>query len=253
MLKVPRRTYPVYINNRNWLTPVIGMVEYLRQLPVEIFIVDNNSSYEPLLNWYNESDVNVIRLASNHGWTAPWSQNLILTPHEQIKRYGHPYYISSDSDLELSAIPLDVINVLLEGLKKYPWATKSGLSLEINDIPKDHMDYDITIEWESGFWHNRLDDKFYNSAVGHTFALYNVYTDTNVGCQCHPAIRSDRPYTAKHLPWYITKDNITEEAIYYIENAGELTQLRNPFKPRSVSPWVIETLERNRKLRNSSN
>ena len=46
----------VVINNRNRLTTTKNLVEHLLRLNPEekIIIIDNKSSYQPLLDWYKE-------------------------------------------------------------------------------------------------------------------------------------------------------------------------------------------------------
>lgn len=233
---------PVYLNNRDWLTPLVGMVNYLRQLPVEIIVIDNASTYPPLLDWYSQTDVRIIR-SSNGGAVGPWAKKIVPIGEDHIKRYGHPWYVTSDSDLDLSGVPLDVLDVLIEGKRKYPWAVKVGLSLEYEDLPEGFLDRNFIVQWESGFWRNRLDDKFWKAALGHTFALYDASTPYDVAKTCSPAVRTDRPYTARHLPWYYTKENWDEEAEYYVGHVEIESSLRNPFNPRPLRPWAVERMK----------
>jgi hypothetical protein len=38
-----------------------------------------------------------------------------------------------------------------------------------------------------------------------------------------PSVRTIRPYTAKHLPWYLTKDNIPDDERYYLERSTAIS------------------------------
>ena len=88
---------------------------------------------------------------------------------------------------------------------------KIGFSLEINDLPdteigkaaKDHESKYWIQEHPSG-WESHIDT---------TFALYSKGMRFT-----YDAVRLDRPYTIKHEPWYITKENITPEWRYYLDN-----------------------------------
>jgi hypothetical protein len=51
-----------------------------------------------------------------------------------------------------------------------------------------------------------------------TFALYRK----GVINYSHSAIRTNRPYTCKHIPWYYTDFNLlNEEEKYYFRNAND--------------------------------
>ena len=202
------KTYIINFNRLEW---PLAMAEYLIQVPeIEVVFIDNNSTYIPLLEWYEKQNrFEVIRLNQNYGHKVFWEQNII----EQAS----DYYIVTDPDLDLSKIPLDFMEVLKEGFDKFPYRCKCGFSLEIDDfIEKTNYQQYIT-NIESSYWNMNFDGKFfYNSAIDTTFALYHKSRGNNL-----TGVRTGRPYVARHLPWYYTKDNLTEEDIYYINSATE--------------------------------
>ena len=74
-----RNHFPVIINNRDRLEAPKAMVEALLWRNTEqIWIYDNASTYEPLLEWYDEidGDVNVVR-GHNAGYLALFNTGLI--------------------------------------------------------------------------------------------------------------------------------------------------------------------------------
>lgn len=200
---------PIIINNRNRLVSTKKLVVYLRQLPdSKIIIVDNDSTYPPLLEWYNTlSDVKTIRLKENIGPYAPWKccrklQNIF-------------FYVVTDSDLDLSEVPLDVLSKLKEGLDQFPQASKAGLSLEIEDIPKEFSYQNSVQQWELQFWSKKLTSEWWLAPIDTTFAMYRPGVQFG---SIYNAIRADRPYTAKHLPWYLTSETATSEDVYYTKH-----------------------------------
>ena len=196
---------PVYLNNFNRLTTLAGMVTYLRHIPkARPIVVDNASTYPPLLDWYTACDVEVIRLGVNAGPCAPWDQGCI----DQLAEY----YAVSDSDLDLTGIPRDLLDVLVYGLKKYPGSVKVGLSLEINDLRQDHPMQRQAIELERNYWSVRVDDQFWDAPIDTTFAIYRQGSGFG---DYRPALRSDRPYTARHLPYYRSAAEWDDEERYY--------------------------------------
>jgi hypothetical protein len=187
------------------------MVEYLQQLPNALpIIVDNDSAWPPLLEWYAKCGVPIIRLGRNGGPMAPWTLR-------NLSR-GSEFYVVSDPDLDLTGVPPDVLLVMAAGLREYPDRIKCGLSLEINDLPPTEVGR-AAAEWERQFWRTRLDDFWWNAPVDTTFAMYRAnFHDTRQ--RLSPAMRSDRPYTAKHLPWYMT-DSLTAETRHYLQRCGK--------------------------------
>lgn len=191
------------------------MVEYLKRLSnVHIVIVDNASTYPPLVDWLHEIDVEVNFLPKNLKYRGVWTHKLIPLGDEHRSRFGSPWYCVSDPDLDLTPCPLDMIDVLVEGLSRHPLATKSGLSLEINDIPDHYQFKKEVIEWESKWWRIRASSGYFRAPVDTTFALYHcdrIYHRRWV----RNCIRSDRPYTARHMSWYLDLDCLSEEDEYY--------------------------------------
>ena len=215
-----RGTIPVILNNRDRLTTTRGMAEYFDDVPgVQVLIVDNASTYPPLLDWYASCRYPVLRMPRNMGQHAPWDSGAVLNAAAHLDRWGSDWYVTSDSDLDLSGVPKDVIQRLMVGYDRVPDAVKIGLSLEINDIPECHRPYVIDV-WERHYWADPLDDQFYRALIGHTFALYRRTTPHHKAMNYdRPQLRANRPYTARHVPWYLTADNIDAENRYYFDHA----------------------------------
>lgn len=197
---------PLFIINYNRLTTLKGMVDFLSKEPrVEVIIVDNNSTYQPLLDYYAQTKVRVIRMSKNFGYLVIWEQN-ILPLYEVRGRY-----IISDSDLILDNIPLDWFDKLSQGLDKYPEVAKAGFSLDIFNLPKDNPLTPQIVQHEKQFWINRADDNFFFAPIDTTFALYRETQKTHT----YSAVRADKPYMAIHEPWQKTPKTLTEEDRYY--------------------------------------
>lgn len=195
---------PVYINNWNILTWVKKMAAYLENVPdVAIFIIDNNSTYRPLLDWYQTCPYDVIRLRENLG--SRHGYNIVLKGNEHKNKFGSDFFVFTDADLDISDCPSDILEILKEGYSRHN--IKTGLSIEIEDVPEESLTYDGVVI-DRCYWEKKLDDLFYDSPVDTTFALY--HKDSYLyGCD---AIRSEKPYTAKHLPWYFTANcKMTDE------------------------------------------
>lgn len=198
---------PVFLNNFNCLQSLQGMVAYLQKLPevARVHIVDNGSTYPPLLDWYQTAHGCVLhRLERNLHHRAPWTSG-VVTSHTK----GYDNYVVSDTDLDLSGIPHDFLQVLRAGLLKFPRRSKAGPALRIDDLPDAFPLKQEVVEWERQWWHP-LDSQFYDAAIDTTFALYRTQQRPRVGGK-HPDLRAAAPYVARHLPWYLTPATITEE------------------------------------------
>lgn len=204
---------PIYINNFNRLTTTRQMCEYLDNVAdVRAVIIDNASTYGPLLDWYEHGGRSVVRLSNNLGHLAPWSSGI-------VSKTATPYYVVTDSDLDLEGCPTDLMSVLWDGLSRYPTRSKAGLSLEIDDLPPSPQRNRV-VQFESKYWHRRLDSRFFDAGVDTTFALYLTGRARVAPRTYGNAIRSDRPYTARHVPWYSTPGNFSEEENYYLKTAS---------------------------------
>ena len=68
MLPSVPTTYPVFINCRDRLAPLRTLVEWLEQAgSTEVYLLDNDSTYEPLLDYYSQTPHTVVRLGRNWG------------------------------------------------------------------------------------------------------------------------------------------------------------------------------------------
>lgn len=198
---------PVFIINYNRLALPSRMADYLAECEgVYPVIVDNGSTYPPLLEYYETAPHAVKRLEGNWCSTAIWFCGI-------LDEYDiHERFILTDPDLILDNIPKDWLHLFHLGLDKYPWAQKAGFSLEIDDLPDTQVGRAARAH-EANSWSVRLDDQFYRALIDTTFCMVRRIHDM-------PAVRTARPYTAKHAPWYYTsKDTIPEDELYYMNTA----------------------------------
>jgi hypothetical protein len=202
----------IYINNRDRLTWTQNIVADIRRMGGEPVIIDNLSSYPPLLDWYATKPCEVFMLEQNHGPRAPWTSGIATSGDAE-------FFGVTDPDLDLSGIPDDGIQHLCRGLERHPSAPKAGFSLELNDLPEGNIGNRVR-EYEAQYWTKPLTDGFYDAYVDTTFA---VYARGRSLLNFYAAVRSDRPYTARHLPWYGGPQ--TDDEKYYVEHAERLGEL----------------------------
>lgn len=198
-----------FIINYNRLTLPSKMADYLAGCNVKVVIVDNNSDYPPLLEYYETTPHEVMRLDNNLGNVAVWYCGALdkygVTPDQR--------YVITDPDLNIDHVPKDWPSVLNEGLDKYDFAWKAGFSLRISDLPNSPIG-NMARKQEAGHWSNLLGDgRFYRAYIDTTFCLCRARMHD------FAAVRAAPPYDAIHVPWYYTSlDSIPEDEIHYIRS-----------------------------------
>ena len=211
--EIPAHSIPVVINNYNRLDSLRIQVEWLQSLnaPVWIVILDNASSFPPLLEYYAKLDpdkAHVIRLGYNSGFEG------LQDAARCLRRC--PYFVITDPDLiPYPDTPKDILDRMRAALRALPEVHMVGASLEIDDIPPFYPLRDKVQKWEARFWPplaKRIGDWGFDAWVDTTFAMYRQGGDV---LQIEPAMRLDRPYVLKHVDWYTHPAHLTDEQKHY--------------------------------------
>ena len=198
---------PVIINNFNRLTTTKKLADDLYKLGyTDIHILDNKSSYPPLLEWYNECPYKVERLDGNLGQLAVYNSGYIN------KFQGWVAY--SDSDIELnSSTPEGFIEKMVRVAEKYN-KIKAGLALRVDDIPD--TTYGKYVKWlESRYWKQELEPEVYNAHVDTTFSVIQVGQPFT-----YEAVRLAGNLTARHVPWYLDYEHLDQEEVYILQHSS---------------------------------
>ena len=213
------KTVPVFLIAYNRLGYLRQLVAWLERAGYsDIHIIDNCSSYPPLLEYLERSPHAVHRMDRNYGHLVLWESG----------RFGEivngQHFILSDCDiLPDEACPPDVADHLYAVLRRYPNFTKVGLSLRIDDIPDHYALKPKVLEWEAPFWQHPLDEPgLYEAAIDTTFALYRPGIAPG-DPRWFRSIRTAPPHTARHLPWYADTSRPTEEDVFYQDNLHEMS------------------------------
>ncbi len=201
---------PVFIISYNRLSYLEQFIPQLEKHGMtNIHIIDNCSTYPPLLDYYKKCPYDIIYMKKNKGHMVFWNS-------EEFDNYRSDFYIVSDPDLEiLETCPNDFLTFFFEKLWKYPFVRKVGFSLKIDDLPLNGCISMDAIKWEKQYYRTYIKkDNLYYAGIDTTFALY--VPDSLVGKKKFlSAFRAGNPYQMRHLPWYKDNNNITEEDLYY--------------------------------------
>jgi hypothetical protein len=205
--------YPVFIICRDRLTCTLELISWLEKVGQErIYLIDNDSTYEPLLEYYEKTSHNVVRMGFNSGHNGVWNYGLIAN------FASDEYFIVSDPDvIPVEECPLDAIDYFRSILDIYQDRQKVGFGFMLDDIP-DHFRFKASVlQHELPYLAWGSPNSNLNFApIDTTFALYRPGATQDISASC----RTKYPYLARHTPWYIDSDNPSEEEQYYIANAN---------------------------------
>ncbi len=199
---------PIVINNCNRLTYLKKLIDWLTENGYKnIFILDNASTYPPLLEYYKQCKHKIIYLVENTGYLALWKNKFF----DEVK---NGYYVYTDPDVVPgNDCPSDLVYQLYEVLNKYPDIEKTGAALLINDLPDHNKAKLKVIGAENGYWKKEVSKNIYDAPVDTTFALYRPLAFGNAE-ECK-GYRLGGVYSMHHLPWYEDSEHPTEENLFY--------------------------------------
>jgi hypothetical protein len=209
------RDTPILVNNHNNLERgFFQLLEWLKRAGhTSIAVIDNGSTYPPLLDFYESPAMSGIQLirVGNLGHEAIWKLGLHNRSDGQRFIYTDPDCVPDDG------CPPDLVRKMHEVADRYAPA-KVGPAIRIDDIPacfaqRDHMRF-----CESDYWQRRYPEgDCWNAAIDTTFALYESGWDrwplADQGGVQH--VRLDYPYVVRHIPWYSDSSNLSAEERYY--------------------------------------
>lgn len=214
---------PIIIISFNQLYYLKQLIDFLKKHDYNnIVIIDNNSTYKPLLDYFEtiESLVSIYRLNENLGHLVFWKNK------ELFDKYSKGFYVVTDSDIVPDdECPENFVLHFKKILNKNLQVTKVGFSLKIDDLPDSNLNKQKVMNWEQQFWNNKTAEGDFNAYIDTTFALYrpNYKYDEK---RFFAAIRTQKPYQSIHGGWYLDTNNLSGEQVYYYSNCNESSSWR---------------------------
>lgn len=185
---------PVYINVRDRVTDLRLMVDWLERAGTErIVLVDNHSSWPPLVEYLHRTPHEVVWLGNNVGSRALWDLGMLPDCR----------FVWSDPDIvPIAECPLDLVDHLSGLLDRYPDHDKAAVGLYLDDVPADMP----SLAWEHRLlapqrgdpWRGMLEPGVFDSLSDTTFAVYREHAPFDLR-----ALRTGFPYQARHSTWYM--------------------------------------------------
>jgi hypothetical protein len=209
---------PIIINNYNRLGMLKRLIESLEKRGyTNLYIIDNNSSYPPLIEYYKSCVYPVFRLDKNIGEKSLWITGI-------YKKFRNNYFVYTDPDVvPVDECPDDFLLFFLETMQKHKLARKVGFSLKLDDIPEYNMIRKEIMQYEGHFYDYPRGNLLYRAPIDTTFALYRPWGKVKHANNCIEIYRTAFPYMALHLPWYINSVSPDDEERYYLEHLTRST------------------------------
>jgi arginine deiminase len=191
-----------------------------------IYILDNDSTYPELLNYYTvleQQGIKVVRLGMNCGHTAIWSSGIL----EQLN-IKTPYVYTDSDIVPIERCPNDIVRKLLEVLRRYRFLAKAGPGIYCENITCKNAEQ--VKAHQKQFYCHPIEPNLYFGAIDTTFALYRnirFYTLAE-------SARTTGDAMIYHLPWHLDYDNLSEDEQYYIEHANSSATTATALKKGKV-------------------
>jgi hypothetical protein len=212
---------PVIINNRDIdCRKLIGQIMSMGGAK-QVHMIDNGSTYPPLVEWMDSSKFEDDGIHI-HRWpnTGPRAAcKLVNELREVWTRSGVEFYATTDSDLDLSGVPSDLLTTCAHFLGTVGGLIKVGPALRLDDLP-DTPQGRLAREAESKHWRDRANCsnelECWLADIDTTLAVYrlNPPWDGSYG----PSVRLAGAYQARHLPWYNTDANRPPDHQWYLDH-----------------------------------
>ncbi len=209
---------PVIILNRDRLTPLKQLVDIMRKKNYNnITIIDNQSTYDPLLEWYKSCGAKV--------WINTTLPNDINTLYYLLRknnpewlRLTEKHFVFTDSDtVPIDSIPDNFIDDMIYYCDKYK-KDKIGLGCKLDDMDLSIPMAKYAYGYEITYWTNGIQEEkatLYPHPIDSTFALYRPGYSSGWSAN---TFRMGYPYMMRHMPFYYFGDNMPDDEKYYLQH-----------------------------------
>ena len=225
-------TVPVFIPVRDRREPLEPLIAWLERAGLdEIWLIDNASTYEPMLDYLESTPHRVVRLDVNLGHRSPWLSGTV-----QRQAHDRAFIVTDPDVVPDETCPLDAVEYFAAVLERHGDLHKVGFGLRIDDLPDHYPLADAVRAWEARFWTDEIEPGVYRADIDTTFALYRPITGRH---REDLAARTGPPYVARHLPWYSDHGRLTDEERFYRAHADPaISNWDRDRLPRWKQRWI---------------
>jgi hypothetical protein len=236
------KNIPLIIINFNQLTYLKNLINQWKFYNPDnpVYVLDNNSNYQPLLDYYelNPDNVNIVRHEINH---AVGNLKAFL----EVNHFD--YYVVSDADISICPnTPPNFLAIFKHCIEQYGY-NHVGFCLKIDDLPPHVQTKKEIIFNEQGFWSTPVSIEFegnkylgYKAPIDTTFAMYKGGEEGwEKPMPAHKWSNSLRILDAYHLTWYLHPNIPNAEMDNYFDTAsyrvpGISSTGVNNYRPKKV-------------------
>lgn len=221
-----QKKIPIFIivhDRLNVLKKTLESFNKYIKTPYEIIFFDTDSKYIPCIDYLKKMEENKHKVY----WTGINDyKQVIKAVYDYKKQNNFKYFVITDPDIELDNVNGDILEYYIYLLNKYK-VIGVGPMLRIDDIPDYYPRKNKVIKGHTKqFWHKKpkeieYNNKKYNiqhSPIDTTFQLCSIDNIPNKFPNKN-CIRCYKPYSARHLDWYLNPNKLTDDQIYYSKNA----------------------------------
>ncbi len=204
--------FPIFLVTKERVAWLRQMVEWFEKAgQEEIYFVDNDSTYPPLVEFFRQTPHTVLQVGYNLGWQSPWQAGYV----ERIA--GDRFYVAGDSDMvPTEECPFDALDVFYEALSKYEPPQKISFCLKLDDIPS-HYPHKSVVDGMSKVHQNEsniVDGKFVRVPVDGIPSLYRP------GVGHNKASWMSMRHEIRHMSWYEDMRHPNPELAHYQARAN---------------------------------
>lgn len=239
---------PIIILNYNQLAYLKNLIWWWKWYYPKnpIYIVDNNSDYDPLLDHYynlgygslRDESISVINFSNNMLW-----ENLAIALEEYIEEDGHDYYFIAPADMMPHPnTPPNFLEIMQHCIES--GYHHVGFRLILKDLPPFIENKEQIRDNENRFSEKRVriehKKKYYSAfkaPVDATLALYKKSDGWSHPMEPEKWDNSLRIFEAFHLPWYQHPDYVNEEMDNYYKTCkknqeNKVSEGWNHYRPK---------------------
>lgn len=173
---------------------------------LDVYVVDHGSTYPEMLKFLDTLPRERVLRRGDRLPRDFWNEES-LSELQPLIGDDTPFIVT-DCDIEPTT-PIDVFRWKAL-LKAYPERVKVGSTLITSDLDGSYKHDKIVKHWEAPFWQTEVESFVYDAPIDTTLAMYRKLEPF----QLAPSLRDGRT-PARHLTWYETPDNYTEDLIWY--------------------------------------
>ena len=207
------REMPIFVISYNHLSYIQASVAFFENAGFKnIHIIDNASTYPPLVEYLRSSPHHVHYMGKNY-------KHMVLFDSQKFaETIDSNYFVLTDPDvLPIDECPANFLYLFLNVLLGNPTKNKVGFSLKLDDLPDHYELKENVIKWESRFY-DKISQyagaTIYDAPIDTTFALYRPRKEWRTS-DFFAAFRVGAPYAARHLPWYRDLSKLSDEELFY--------------------------------------